>query len=165
MCAHHVEDVKINWPAGDRKNQVITKVISIHPLGINYIWNQFHGNLPNSLDMSALNMGGCPSLPPWIKPPDASNQEQLQHDDHGWKEKPPVVTLQQSIVDQNQLCKWQVTHCKGLVHSCLFFGLLIYSFAPTVTIIEKLWLMIKVKYSLLLVLMIYTYVQTVETEN
>lgn len=34
--------------------------------------------------MSALNMGGvCPSLPPWIKPPDASNQEQLQHDDHG----------------------------------------------------------------------------------
>lgn len=46
-----------------------------------------------------------------------------------------------------------------------FFGLLIYSFAPTVTIIEKLWLMIKVKYSLLLVLMIYTYVQTVETEN
>lgn len=71
---------------------MITKVISIHPLGINYIWNQFHGNLPNSLDMSALNMEEgqptiiaipSPSLPAWIKPPDASNEEQLQHDNHG----------------------------------------------------------------------------------
>lgn len=47
--------------------------------------------------MSALNMGEKrrgrwqptiiaiprPFLPAWIKPPDASNQEQLQHDDHG----------------------------------------------------------------------------------
>lgn len=155
--------MKINWPAGDRKNQVITKVISIHQLYLEPISWQFTKQFRYvSLKHGG---GGCPSLPPWIKPPDASNQEQLQHDDHGWKEKPPVVTLQQSIVDQNQLCKWQVTHCECLVHSCLFFGLLIYSFAPTVTIIEKLWLMIKVKYSLLLVLMIYTYVQTVETEN